>query len=76
MVNLRNSCGGTGCEIQEHEKRLGHDQYIIDRKTRTIFSNKLMNAGQLHRQLKRTFGSNWREANVGSFILLPTPKLN
>ena len=71
MIDLRNSCGGTGCNTPEHEKRLGADNlvvYHVDMKNMVVMTNSSMRAGGLVRFLKEKFGEKWENVHVNQYL--------
>jgi hypothetical protein len=71
MVDLRNSCGGTGCNTPEHEKRLGTDNlivYHVDMENQVVMANGALRAGSLVAFLKNKFGDDWQDVHITQYM--------
>lgn len=66
MIDLRNSCGGTGCNVPEHEKRTGTDALFVNRPTRI---------GDLV-EASRKMNRNYQDVKVVPFVAINPPTAN
>lgn len=69
--NIDNSCGGSGCNTPEHEKRLGTDslhtlsfECLVKLQEKEVQLSHKTNVGDLVEFLERTFGEEWPSVNL------------
>lgn len=73
MKNLRNSCGSSGCNVPEHDKRLGYDNtniLRIDLKNKVVMTPGSLKMGPFVQFLKDKFGTEWENVHVHSYVEL------
>jgi hypothetical protein len=63
---MENSCGGTGCNTPEHEKRLGTDfvRISIDLDRGIVYVPEKVNIGSLVHALEEVIGEDWHEFDL------------
>lgn len=69
MKEVENSCGGSGCNTPEHEKRLGTDNTgsfvcLLNMEAMEVQLSHKTNIGDLVMFLEERFGADWPEVNI------------
>ena len=61
---VENSCGGQGCNVPEHEKRLGTNNIIVDEEAMTVLLSGPTVISDLVYTLETNFGEKWVDFQI------------